>query len=114
MAVWSVEWQIASVDNWCMTAALLTARIIGLTFLPLAALVLPTLILRPLLPPDLSTTWPIVAGALTIAAFAFVATTTHRLTGSRTGAALVTVASVGTTLVGLFLLLLMALSWASD
>lgn len=97
-----------------MTVVSLTARIVGLLFLPLAVLVVPTLILRPLLPRDLSTSWPIVASVLTVAAFAFVATRTHRWTGSRAAAALVAVASVGTTAVGLFLLLLWALRWASD
>jgi hypothetical protein len=97
-----------------MSAVVLTARIIGLVFLPLTALVVPTLIVRPLLPRDLSTAWPLVALALAVAAVAFVSTKTHKLTGSRMGAALVTVASVGTTLVGVFLLLLWALSWASD
>ena len=109
-----VEWQAAPVDIRPMSAALLTTRIVGLVFLPFTALVVPTLILRPLLPRDLSTAWPLVAVALAVAAVAFVATKTHKLTGSRTGAALVTVASVGTTLVGVFLLLLWALSWASD
>lgn len=97
-----------------MSAGLLTARIIGLVFLPLTALVVPTLILRPLLPGDLSTAWPLVAVALAVVAVAFVATKTHKLTRSRKGAVLVSVASVGTTLVGVFLLLLWALSWASE
>jgi hypothetical protein len=85
---------------------------IGLLFLPLAVLVVPSLILRPLLPRELSTSWPIMAGVLTVAAFAYVATRTHRWTGSRTAAALVTMAAFGTTAVGLFLLLLWALSSA--
>lgn len=112
LALPRVEWQAAPVDIRRMSAALLTARIIGLIFLPLTALVLPTLILRPLLPRDLSTVWPLVAVALAVAALGFVATKTYKLTGSRTGVALVTVASVGTTFVGVFMLLLWALSWA--
>jgi hypothetical protein len=93
-----------------MTFGSRTGRLVVLLFLPLTAVVVPTLIVRPLLATETRTTWPIFAGALTIAGFAFVATTATRWTGSRAAAALLTLASVGTTLVGFLLLLLWALT----
>lgn len=93
-----------------MIAALRTSRVIGLLFLPLAALAVPTLILRPLLPRELSTAWPILAGVLTVAAFVVVSTTTYTWTQSRAATAVVTVASFGTTFVGSYVLLVWALT----
>ena len=78
-------------------------------FLPLATAVAATLV-RPLLAPELRTTWPIFAGALTVTAFALVAITANRWTHSSTAAALLTAASIITTLVGFSLLLLWALT----
>jgi hypothetical protein len=93
-----------------MTRGLHEGRLVALLFLPLSAAVVPTLIVRPLLAPELRTAWPIFAATLTIAAFAFVATMASRWTRSGAAAALVTVASVATTLVGFYLLLLWALT----
>ena len=93
-----------------MTVGLQIFRFAALLFLPLAALVVPTLIVRPLLPPGLTTAWPMFALVLTVASLAVFATTTSRWTQSRTAAALVTMASVGATLVGFFVLLLWALT----
>jgi hypothetical protein len=87
------------------------ARLVALLLVPLTALVLPTLILRPLLPPGMKTASPMFAGVLTVAAFFFVvASTTYRWTQSRTTAAVFTMASLATTLVGSFVLLLWALT----
>ena len=93
-----------------MTVGLRIFRFVALLFLPLGALVVPTLIVRPLLPRELTTAWPIFAAVLTVAALAVVATTTNRWTQSPAAAALVTMASVGTTLIGFSMLLLWALT----
>ena len=92
-----------------MTRGLHTGRLVALLFLPLTTAVAATL-MRPLLAPELRTAWPIFAGALTVAAFALVATTANRWTGSGTTAALLTAASVVTTLIGFSLLMLWALT----
>lgn len=91
-----------------MTRGLHTGRLVALLFLPLTTAVTATL-MRPLLAPELRTAWPIFAGALTVAAFALVATTANRWTRSGT-AALLTAASVVTTLIGFSLLMLWALT----
>ena len=93
-----------------MTVALGVFRLVGLLFLPLAALVVPTLLLRPLLPPELKTVWPIFTFVLILAAFASVARMSYRWTHSRVTATLVTLASLGTGLAGLYALLLWALT----
>jgi TRAP-type C4-dicarboxylate transport system permease small subunit len=72
--------------------------------------VLPTLLLRSLLPPGMKTAWPMFAGMLTVAAFFFVATASYRWTESRTTTVILTIASLATTLVGSFVLLLSALT----
>jgi hypothetical protein len=92
-----------------MTRGLHTGRLVALLFLPLTTAVAATLV-RPLLAPELRTAWPILAGALTVAAFALVATTAIRWIRSGTAATLLTAASVATTLVGFSLLLLWALT----
>jgi hypothetical protein len=93
-----------------MAAGQRMARLVALLLVPLGTLVLPTLILRPLLPPGMKAAWPIFAGGLTIAAFFFVASATYRWTQSRTTTAILTMASLATTLVGPFVLLLWALT----
>jgi hypothetical protein len=93
-----------------MTRGLHNGRLVALLFLPLTTAVAATLIVRPLLAPELRTAWPIFAGALTVAAFALVATMASQWTRRGTAAALVTLASVGATLVGFYLLLLWALT----
>jgi hypothetical protein len=93
-----------------MTSGSRAGRLGALLLFPLTAVVVPTLIVRPLLAPEMRTAWPIFAGALTITSFAFVATTASRWTHSRAAAAVVTLASVGTTLGGFYLLLLWALT----
>jgi hypothetical protein len=93
-----------------MAAGQRMARLVALLLVPLGTLVLPTLILRPLLPLGMKTAWPMFAGVLTVAAFFSVASTTYRWTQSRTTAAVFTMASLATTLVGSFVLLLWALT----
>lgn len=84
-------------------------RILGLVLLPLAVLII-TVSVRPLVPPELRTVWPILGSVPTVAAFAFVAITSYGWTRSRITAVFVTMAAVGATLIGLYALLLWALS----
>jgi hypothetical protein len=85
------------------------ARFLGLVFLPLAVLMI-TVSLRPLVPLELRTAWPMLGGVLTVSAFALVATMSYGWTRSRITAAFVTTAAVGATLIGLCALLLWALT----
>jgi hypothetical protein len=89
--------------------ALRMARLLGLAFLPLAVLLI-TVSLRQLVPPELRTAWPMLGGTLTVSAFALVAVTSYGWTRSRITAVIVTTAAVGATLIGLYALLLWALS----
>jgi hypothetical protein len=92
-----------------MAMALRMGRFLGLVLLPLAVLII-TVSVRPLVPPELRTAWPILGGVPTIAAFAFVAITSYAWTRSRITAVFATMAAVGATLIGLYALLLWALS----
>ena len=92
-----------------MAIALRMGRFLGLVLLPLAVLII-TVSVRPLVPPELRTAWPILGGVPTVAAFAFVAITSYGWTRSRITAVFATMAAVGATLVGLYALLLWALS----
>jgi hypothetical protein len=85
------------------------ARFLGLVLFPLAVLMI-TVSVRPLVPLELRTTWPMLGGVLTVSAFAFVATMSYGWTRSWVTAVLVTTASVGGTLIGLYALLLWALT----
>lgn len=92
-----------------MAMALRIGRFLGLALLPLAVLII-TASARPLVPPELRTAWPALGGLPTVAAFAFVAITSYGWTRSRITAVFATMAAVGATLIGLYALLLWALS----
>ena len=92
-----------------MAMASRTARFLGLVLLPLAVLII-TVSVRPLVPLELRTVWPLLGGVLTVSAFALVATTSYGWTRSWVTAVLVTTAAVGATLTGLYALLLWALT----
>ena len=94
---------------WPMAIALRKGRLLGLVLLPLAVLII-TVSVRPLVPAELRTAWPILGGVPTVSAFAFVAITSYAWTHSRITAVFVTMAAVGATLIGLYALLLWALS----
>lgn len=77
--------------------------------LPLALIVVPTLLVRSLLPAGVSTMWPAVAGLMAIAGFVILSVVVHDWTRSFGRAALATITSFGLTLLGLIWLLF----WAS-
>lgn len=104
-----LERREASADVRPMAIALRMGRFLGLVLLPLAVLII-TVSVRPLVPPEVRTAWPILGGVPTVAAFAFVAITSYGWTRSRITAVFATMAAVGATLVGLYALLLWALS----
>jgi TRAP-type C4-dicarboxylate transport system permease small subunit len=85
------------------------ARFLRLVLLPLAVLI-GTVSVRPLMPLELRTAWPMLACVLMVSAFALVATTSYGWARSRITAAFVTTAAVGVTLIGLYALLLWALT----
>jgi TRAP-type C4-dicarboxylate transport system permease small subunit len=85
-------------------------RLVALLSLPLAALVVPTLLVRPLLPPELTTAWPILAFILILGAFVVVASMSYRWTHSLVRATLLTLASLGAGLAGLYAMFLWALT----
>jgi hypothetical protein len=82
----------------------------GLMSLPLALIVVPTLLLRSLLPASVSTMWPAVAVLMAAAGFVTLSVVVHEWTRSFASAALATIASVGLTLLGIISLLFWAVT----
>lgn len=96
-----------------MAMAARMARFLGLILFPLAVLLI-TVSMRPLVPLELRTAWPMLGGVLTVSAFALVATTSYGWTRSRITAVIVTTAAVGATISGLCVLLVWALTSTWD
>ena len=82
----------------------------GLMLLPLVLVVVPTLLLRSLVPASVNTMWPAVAVLMAVAGFVILSVVVREWTRSFASAALVTIASIGVTLLGLISLLFWALS----
>lgn len=78
--------------------------------LPLALIVVPTLLLRSLMPPGLRTMWPALAALMGVAGVVVVSAVVREWTRSGPSAVLATIASIGVTLLGLISLLFWALT----
>ena len=92
-----------------MTAAR-RVLLLGLMLLPLALTVVPTLLIRSLLPAGVGTMWPAFAALMALAGLVVVFSFAREWTQSVPGAVLATVAAIGLTLLGLIVLLFWALT----